>query len=355
MDREANIYNKYILETIVSLKRNVEGYKYPDMLMWSKLNEILNMVLEALKNTSYSFMLYEVSNMDKDKFEYFLAKGFMDESVRENITRTKLLLDEDKSIAIVINNNDHIEIRVLGSESADELIDIAIEIERELDKTIDFQFDENYGYLTSDPVNIGNGISIAKIIHLYRRDEFKKDEIKTGDFSKIRLTPLKALGGAKVEDIYILDANINKFTSIESFKKLSMLTDQNIIVYENENRRRYLHQNYILMKDRIMKALEMIKVASLITYEEALIYLSNLMFARSMGLLEPADISLGSNIYLMISPEAIEYTYSLSDKSEIDQKRASILKEKLGKVKFVDKDINEDINEEENNEESNDL
>ena len=355
MDREANIYNKYILETIVSLKRNVEGYKYPDMLMWSKLNEILNMVLEALKNTSYSFMLYEVSNMDKDKFEYFLAKGFMDESVRENITRTKLLLDEDKSIAIVINNNDHIEIRVLGSESADELIDIAIEIERELDKTIDFQFDENYGYLTSDPVNIGNGISIAKIIHLYRRDEFKKDEIKTGDFSKIRLTPLKSLGGTKVEDIYILDANINKFTSIESFKKLSMLTDQNIIVYENENRRRYLHQNYILMKDRIMKALEMIKVASLITYEEALIYLSNLMFARSMGLLEPADISLGSNIYLMISPEAIEYTYSLSDKSEIDQKRANILKEKLGKVKFVDKDINEDINEEENNEESNDL
>lgn len=355
MVREANIYNKYILETIVSLKRNVEGYKYPDMLMWSKLNEILNMVLEALKNTSYSFMLYEVSNMDKDKFEYFLAKGFMDESVRENITRTKLLLDEDKSIAIVINNNDHIEIRVLGSESADELIDIAIEIERELDKTIDFQFDENYGYLTSDPVNIGNGISIAKIIHLYRRDEFKKDEIKTGDFSKIRLTPLKSLGGAKVEDIYILDANINKFTSIESFKKLSMLTDQNIIVYENENRRRYLAQNYILMKDRIMKALEMIKVASLITYEEALIYLSNLMFARSMGLLEPADISLGSNIYLMISPEAIEYTYSLSDKSEIDQKRASILKEKLGKVKFVDKDINEDINEEENNEESNDL
>lgn len=355
MDREANIYNKYILETIVSLKRNVEGYKYPDMLMWSKLNEILNMVLEALKNTSYSFMLYEVSNMDKDKFEYFLANGFMDESVRENITRTKLLLDEDKSIAIVINNNDHIEIRVLGSESADELIDIAIEIERELDKTIDFQFDENYGYLTSDPVNIGNGISIAKIIHLYRRDEFKKDEIKTGDFSKIRLTPLKSLGGTKVEDIYILDANINKFTSIESFKKLSMLTDQNIIVYENENRRRYLHQNYILMKDRIMKALEMIKVASLITYEEALIYLSNLMFARSMGLLEPADISLGSNIYLMISPEAIEYTYSLSDKSEIDQKRASILKEKLGKVKFVDKDINEDINEEENNEESNDL
>lgn len=355
MDREANIYNKYILETIVSLKRNVEGYKYPDMLMWSKLNEILNMVLEALKNTSYSFMLYEVSNMDKDKFEYFLAKGFMDESVRENITRTKLLLDEDKSIAIVINNNDHIEIRVLGSESADELIDIAIEIERELDKTIDFQFDENYGYLTSDPVNIGNGISIAKIIHLYRRDEFKKDEIKTGDFSKIRLTPLKSLGGTKVEDIYILDANINKFTSIESFKKLSMLTDQNIIVYENENRRRYLAQNYILMKDRIMKALEMIKVASLITYEEALIYLSNLMFARSMGLLEPADISLGSNIYLMISPEAIEYTYSLSDKSEIDQKRANILKEKLGKVKFVDKDINEDINEEENNEESNDL
>ncbi|AVM67470.1 hypothetical protein C3V37_06320 [Peptostreptococcaceae bacterium oral taxon 929] len=346
MARTMTIYNKYILNTIVSLKRNIKGYKYPDMLMWSKLNEILNMVLEALKNTSYSFMLYEVSNMDKEKFEYFLAKGFMDESVKENITRTKLLLDEDKSIAIVINNNDHIEIRVLGTASADELVDIAIDIERELDKSIDFQFDEDYGYLTSDPVNIGNGINIAKIVHLYRRDEFKKDELKSDDMEKIRLTPLIGPDGSKIEDIYILDANINKFTSIESFKKLSMLTDQNIIVYENENRRRYLEQNYILMKDRIMKALEMIKVASLITYDEALIYLSNLMFARSMDLLDPVEASIDAGLYLMITPEAIEYTYSISDKSEIDQKRATILREKLGKIKFIDKDIKEEENKE---------
>ena len=344
MARTMTIYNRYILNTIVSLKRNIKGYKYPDMLMWSKLNEILNMVLEALKNTSYSFMLYEVSNMDKEKFEYFLARGFMDESVKENITRTKLLLDEDKSIAIVINNNDHIEIRVLGTASADELVDIAIDIERELDKSIDFQFDEDYGYLTSDPVNIGNGINIAKIVHLYRRDEFKKDELKSDDMEKIRLTPLIGPDGSKIEDIYILDANINKFTNIESFKKLSMLTDQNIIVYENENRRRYLEQNYILMKDRIMKALEMIKVASLITYDEALIYLSNLMFARSMDLLDPAEASIDASLYLMITPEAIEYTYSISDKSEIDQKRATILREKLGKIKFIDKDINEEEN-----------
>lgn len=332
-----NIYNKYILKTIVSLKRNIKGYKYPDMLMWSKLNEILNMVLEALKNTSYSFMLYEVSNMDKEKFEYFIAKGFMDESVKENLTRTKLLLDEDKSIAIVINSSDHLEIRAIGSCSADELIDTAIDIERELDRSIDFQFDENFGYLSSDPMNIGNGISISKIVHLYKRDESKTDALTGDEFSKIRLTPYFANEKTRVEDMYVLNANINKFTSIESFKKLSKLTDQNIIVYENENRRRYLNQNYLIMKDRIMKALEMIKVASLINYEEALIYLSNLMFARSMDLLEPADSIIDDSIYLMISPEAIEYMYSISDESEIDQKRATILKEKFGNVSFIDK------------------
>lgn len=340
MEKQVNIYNKYILKTIVSLKRNIKGYKYPDMLMWSKLNEILNMVLEALKNTSYSFMLYEVSNMDKEKFEYFLAKGFMDPSVKENLSRTKLLLDEDKAISIVINNTDHIEIRTVGKSNADELIDTAIDVERELDRFIDFQFDENFGYLSSDPMNIGNGISISKIIHLYERDESKEEALKSDDFSKIRLTPYLANGGTRVEDMYILNANINKFTSIESFKKISKLTDQNIIVYENENRRRYLAQNYLLMKDRIMKALEMIKVASLISYEEALIYLSSLMFARSMDLLEPEDLSLDDMTYLMITPEAIEYMYSISDETKINQKRATILKEKFDGVKFIDKIIN---------------
>lgn len=342
MEKQVNIYNKYILKTIVSLKRNIKGYKYPDMLMWSKLNEILNMVLEALKNTSYSFMLYEVSNMDKEKFEYFIAKGFMDESVKENLTRTKLLLDEDKSIAIVINSTDHIEIRAIGSSNADELIDTAIDVERELDRSIDFQFDENFGYLSSDPMNIGNGISLSKIIHLYKRDESKNDALTGDEFSKIRLTPYHANAGTRVEDMYILNANINKFTSVESFKKLSKLTDQNIIVYENENRRRYLKQNYLLMKDRIMKALEMIKVASLISYEEALIYLSSLMFARSMDLLEPSDTIVDDATYLMITPEAIEYMYSISDASAIDQKRATILKEKFENVKFIDKIIDND-------------
>lgn len=345
---QANIYNKYILKTIVSLKRNIKGYKYPDMLMWSKLNEILNLVLEALKNTSYSFMLYEVSNMDKEKFEYFLAKGFMDSSVRENLTRTKLLLDEDKSIAIVINNKDHIEIRSIGSSNADELVDTAIAIERELDRSIDFQFDENFGYLSSDPMNIGNGISISKVIHLYKRDESNFKDMKSDDFSKIRLTPYIANNSTRVQDMYILDANVNKFTSIESFKKLSKLVDQNIIVYENENRRKYLSQNYLIMKDRIMKALEMIKIASLISYDEALIYLSNLMFASSMDLLEPDNIDIDESIYLMISPEAIEYMYSINDESSIDQKRASILREKFGELKFIDKkiDSNEDDKEE---------
>lgn len=339
MEKQVNIYNKYILKTIVSLKRNIKGYKYPDMLMWSQLNEILNMVLEALKNTSYSFMLYEVSNMDKEKFEYFIAKGFMDESVKENLTRTKLLLDEDKSIAIVINNTDHIEIRTIGNANSDDLIDTAIDIERELDRSIDFQFDENFGYLSSDPMNIGNAISIYKIIHLYKRDEAKEDALMGDDFSKIRLNSYYTKDNTRVEDMYILNANINKFTSIESFKKLSKLTDQNIIVYENENRRMYLAQNYLLMKDRIMKALEMIKVASLISYEEALIYLSSLMFASSMDLLDPADTIIDDSTYLMIRPEAIEYMHSISDQSAIDQKRATILKKKFENVKFIDKNI----------------
>ena len=68
------------------------------------------------------------------------------------------------------------------------------------------------------------------------------------------------------------------------------------------------------------------------------------MFARSMDLLDPVEASIDASLYLMITPEAIEYTYSISDKSEIDQKRATILREKLGKIKFIDKDINEEEN-----------
>ena len=63
-----------------------------------------------------------------------------------------------------------------------------------------------------------------------------------------------------------------------------------------------------------------------------------------MDLLNPAEASIDASLYLMITPEAIEYTYSISDKSEIDQKRATILREKLGKTKFIDKDINEEEN-----------
>ena len=67
-----------------------------------------------------------------------------------------MLLNEDESLSIMINEEDHIRIQAMGNDlSLTDLYQKASEIDDILDEQLEISFDEDLGYLTTCPTNIG--------------------------------------------------------------------------------------------------------------------------------------------------------------------------------------------------------
>ena len=74
---------------------------------------------------------------------------------------------ENETLAIMVNEEDHLRIQVLRSglqlEEAWEQINA---VDDQLEATLDFAFSPKFGYLTACPTNVGTGIRVSVMLHL---------------------------------------------------------------------------------------------------------------------------------------------------------------------------------------------
>ncbi|TBW74263.1 protein arginine kinase, partial [Staphylococcus warneri] len=78
-----------------------------------------------------------------------------------------VMLNDDESVSVMINEEDHIRIQALGTDlSLKDLYQRASKLDDDLDKALDISYDEHLGYLTTCPTNIGTGMRASVMLHL---------------------------------------------------------------------------------------------------------------------------------------------------------------------------------------------
>jgi protein arginine kinase len=78
-----------------------------------------------------------------------------------------LVVTPDLSCAIMVNEEDHLRVQKFTS-GFDPLATTraALDLDRELDESLEFAFSEEFGYLTTCPTNVGTGCRLSVLIHL---------------------------------------------------------------------------------------------------------------------------------------------------------------------------------------------
>jgi protein arginine kinase len=78
-----------------------------------------------------------------------------------------LLLSKDKSISIMVNEEDHLRIQALGKGlNIYELYESADKVDNKLDSKLNFSYSDRLGYLTYCPSNLGTGLRASVMMHL---------------------------------------------------------------------------------------------------------------------------------------------------------------------------------------------
>ena len=240
-----------------------------------------------------------------------------------------LLLSGDQKTSILINEEDHLRIQCMEPGFAlDECLKRADELDDRLEATLDFGFDEMFGYLTCCPTNVGTGMRASVMLHLPALVMNGGMERIVSSLSRLGMTVRGIYGeGSKaLGNIFQISNQVTLGVSEEeTVQKLKQLVNE-VVEAEREARAGIYSKNKIGLEDRICRSYGILTNAKMLNSEETMRMLSDVRWGVQLGIVPNLTAEDVNKIMYQILPANITKHYNLQSAADRDWKRAEIIR-----------------------------
>jgi protein arginine kinase len=239
-----------------------------------------------------------------------------------------VILSEDESVSIMIGEEDHLRIQVLyGGLQPEKAFDMAARLDTLLCDQLHFAFDEQLGFLTECPTNLGTGLRASVMLHLPVVESLGQIPALADSVNKIGFTVRGMYGeGSKATaSLYQISNQITLGISEKNaLDNLKIITMQLI---EKERRER-AKLNQIKVEDLCMRAVGILQNARILGSDEMMKLLSEIKLGLSLGIIEEGKIN---PIRLLIEgqPYMLMRKFGRMSPDERDIYRANMVRQSL--------------------------
>ena len=155
------------MSTRIRLARNLEGYPFPSHLKSDKqAKEIIRLASSGLSRLE-EFRLHYMDGISEDEAQSLIENHLISPALLNNRRRSAVLINHEESISVMINEEDHLReqciVKGLDLQFAYETMS---EVDGCISGTMKFAFDEQLGYLTACPTNLGTGLRASVMMFL---------------------------------------------------------------------------------------------------------------------------------------------------------------------------------------------
>ena len=156
-----------VVSTRIRLARNLEGYPFPSHLSSDKqAKEIIRLVSSGLSRLE-EFSLKYMDGVSEDEAQSLIENHLISPALLNNKRRSAVLINREENISVMINEEDHLReqciVKGLDLRFAYETMS---EVDGCISGTMKFAFDEQLGYLTACPTNLGTGLRASVMMFL---------------------------------------------------------------------------------------------------------------------------------------------------------------------------------------------
>ena len=325
-----------VVSTRIRLARNLSDVPFPDRMSNEQKYDVISKIEKALKNAKFGKDIV-LKKIEMEKLQDIEANALAERRIispafAKNRVGRALFLSEDESVAILVNEEDHIRIQVLsGGSDLPVCLKIATEIDNFLDSKLSFAFDETLGYLTQCPTNLGTGLRASVMLHLPMMESGRMIENLSNTVSKLGMTVRGSMGegtsskGALYQISNQVTLGISEQNAIDN---LMSIVNQ-VIQKEQTLRNKAFENDTIGTNDRIFRAWGIISHARLISSEELLSLLSLIRLGASLGVLKTNYGILNSLLFESGAFELCVKYGGTPDARKRDELRANLVREKL--------------------------
>ena len=329
-----DLFSGNIITSRVRLARNIKDM--PFLLDEKNAKEIVKKVNRALVKTD-TFNLYFVSNLDDITLEAMKERHLISQNLIDNRDSGAALINSDESLSIMVNEEDVIrEQCFMKGLMLSEAYKRLNAIDDELAKNLDIAFDENLGYLTACPTNLGTGMRASVMMFLPALTESGKINGLINEVSELGLTVRGLYGeGSKAEGCMYQISNeitlgLSEYDIIKSVEEAVI----SICRLERELEEKLYVKRELITMDRAKKAYGVLTNAVLLSYNEFLSLIAEVKLGAMLGMINISDTAALDNLTVAVRPAnlCVQYGRALGDVDR-DLFRAELVGKKLMKLK----------------------
>lgn len=328
-----------VLASKVRLARNLKNIPFPNRASTNDLAQIKELIIRLIPAietaTGLSFKYWEIDKLTHLEQQVLLERQLISEKLLTNPENRLLLLSEDSSVAIMVNEDDHLRIQCMtaGLDLTAPLAK-AFAIDDAIEAYLNIAFDEKMGYLTACPTNLGTGLRASVLLHLPAL-------VMTQQMSKIvNISPQLGLairglfGEDNVGNIFQID---NQLTL--GFKEQELIDNLNstvveIISHEREARKALVNYSIDKLSNRVWRSFGILKYARFMSENEMLDLISKIRLGIDLGIINEVKAEV-FNMLLIVSQKNYIQNLNQNDNmttQEIEKQRAKIIRDILEKL-----------------------
>lgn len=345
--------NDVAISSRIRLARNLEDFPFSSRMTGEQGAAILEKVGSAVFNNTNmnlnGLTFVQINELNQVDRQVLVEKHLISPEFAEGDRQRAVIVSKDERISIMVNEEDHLRLQcIFPGMQITEAWKLCNEIDKQLEKTLDFAFDKGFGYLTCCPTNAGTGLRASVMLHLPILS-------MTGYIKGILETCGKlgvAVRGAFGENS---EASGNMFqisnqvtlgqTEDEIITGIGNITSQ-IAEQERILREELYNQNPVRFEDRIFRSLGLLLNARIISAEESLKLLSDVRLGIIMGLMKGMKLDELNLLSQTIQPALLQKisgselspgfvsgaNSSPMHPDERDQRRAELIRTKLKSI-----------------------
>ncbi len=326
-----------VISSRVRLARNLVTYPFSSKIddeqaaaLVAEVKQIAGALSEQVNRRFYACNISTLSDIDKIAM---VERHIVSPLLAEKDQTTGLILADDETVSIMINEEDHVRIQAIvggmnleqAYAEADRIDDIAYE-------KLHFAYDEKYGYMTACPTNAGTGMRASCMVFLPALTSARMIQKLIEELGKYGVTirGIYGEGTKSLGSIYQISnqktMGISESEIIENLKRIVF----QVVKQERKRREYMLSTSADEIEDQVFRSYGVLKYARQISSDDAMTLLSQLKFGADCGLINFDREFNVHKLMMGVQPGSLQWTLGKNVGSLTrDQARAEYIRKEL--------------------------
>ncbi len=330
-----NAKNEVVITSRIRLARNLHNVSFPG---WAKKTEriesmqLMREKAEALKAMKNGFS-HELSDLEPLQKQVLVERHLISREQAARGQGSAAVVNRGQRLSLMINEEDHLRMQSIRAglhlRDAHKLLS---KVDGELEKELQFAYDDELGYLTACPTNLGTGMRASAMLHLPALVLTEQIGQVLQAVNKIGLA-VRGLFGEGTESLGHLFQISNQATLGESedviISRLERVIAQ-IEIHETNARLKMLENEPNQLSNKIGRAYGTLGYATMFESKEAFAHISLLRMGAAMGYFPKRTMQICDSMMMDIQPAHLQlHAGSELVPEERDLIRAEILRSRL--------------------------